>query len=369
MDVLIAGAGVGGLALTHGLRRRGHRVRVLEAAAGLRRGGAGVTIFSNGHAALAGLGVSLDGLGGRMTELRLRTAEGRGVVRADLRMLRGPVRVIAREQLVDRLAEGLPDDVIRFDTPVTDVRTGDGRVVALDASGAEHEADVLVGADGYRSAVRRAVLDPAPAADVGWSTWQGLGPLLPDLARGTTGELIVGDAGLVGLLPAGDGLLQWWFDTRWTGDDPASAAAMLRERFATYAEPVPTVLATITDADIGRYPHVLHRVGDRWGSGAATLLGDAAHAFPPTQAQGANQALEDAWLLARTLTDPAADSLRRYERVRARRAGLVSRLAAREGVNQPPPRWMGPLLSALPPRLVGLAYRAQIRRFSDVRAG
>lgn len=63
--------------------------------------------------------------------------------------------------------------------------------------------------------MRRAVLPGRPARDVGWSTWQGLSPVLPELACGTTGSPVVGEAGLVGLLPAGGGVLQWWFDTRW----------------------------------------------------------------------------------------------------------------------------------------------------------
>lgn len=374
MDVLVAGAGVGGLALARGLLDRGHRVRVLEAAPGLRRGGAAVTIFSNGAAALATLGVDLDGAGGRTDTLAMRTADGRRAVTADLRVLHRatgrPVTVVARERLIDRLAAGLPADLVRFATPVDRVEVHDGYVTVVDAAGGEHRADVLVGADGYRSAVRRAVLGDRPARDVGWSTWQGLGPVLPELAAGTTGLLLVGDAGLVGLMPAGGGALQWWFDTRWgaTEPEPASAVAMLRERFGGYADPVPALLDAVTDADVGRYPHVLHDVPDVWGRGTTTLVGDAAHAFPPTQAQGANQAIEDAWLLGRLLdggTDPVA-ALRRYERLRARRARLVARVAGTESTNKPLAAPVRLIAAALPPAVVGRIHLALIRRYSSV---
>ncbi|WP_219416084.1 FAD-dependent monooxygenase [Pseudonocardia nigra] len=193
---------------------------------------------------------------------------------------------------------------------------------------------MLVGADDHASAVRRAVLAPAPAADCGWATWQGLTPALPDLAAGTAGRSFVGDAGFVGLMPAGGGLLQWWFDVPWcrSAPRPPSPVTWLRRRFAHYAAPVPDLLAAVSDADIALYPHVRHAVPTRWGTGPSTLVGDAAHAFPPTLAQGASQTLEDAWLLTRALRTAAhpVPALRRYERARSARVRPVSRLAATE---------------------------------------
>jgi len=65
-----------------------------------------------------------------------------------------------------------------------------------------------------------------------------------------------------------------------------------------------------------------------WGADRTTLIGDAAHVMPPALAQGANQSLEDAWVLASTLSDDACTaSLRRYEALRRRRVRAVSRLA------------------------------------------
>jgi FAD-dependent urate hydroxylase len=146
----------------------------------------------------------------------------------------------------------------------------------------------------------------------------------------------------------------------------------LGERFSRYPQPVTDLLAAIAPPSdqnrVHEYPHVLHEVKDRWGEGAVTLLGDAAHAFPPSQAQGANQALEDAWLLAKALDGggPVEDLLRRYEKVRARRVRRVSRLAATEITNRMPNavgRFVGRVLS---PAMAGRAHLALIRRFSSV---
>jgi FAD-dependent urate hydroxylase len=115
---------------------------------------------------------------------------------------------------------------------------------------------------------------------------------------------------------------------------------------------------------------VLSDVPDRWGDGVVTLLGDAAHAFPPSQAQGANQALEDAWLLSRALAvaAPVPDLLRRYEKVRARRVRRVSRLAATESTNRVPNLAGRIAWKVLSPAMAGLAYHVLIRRFSSVLA-
>jgi FAD-dependent urate hydroxylase len=368
VDILIAGGGIGGLALARGLAGCGHRVRVLEQAPQLRTGGAAVTIFSNGAAALAGLGAPLHGFGGRLDALRFDAAGGRTMVTADLTVLARrtgfPVTSVPRNRLIEHLAQAVP---VEFSREIVDVQVHPDGVTAIDATGERYEADVVVGADGHRSAVRRAVLDPAPAVENEWTTWQGLSPVLPELAEGTTGVCVVGRAGLVGLLPSGDGLLMWWFDVH--RPLVGSPAAALADRFAGYGPLVERLHEEIRDADLEPFRHVTHRVPDRWGDGGSTLLGDAAHAFPPTQAQGANQALEDAWLLSRALRAGPADvpaALRRYEALRARRVRKVSRRAAQERTNKPIVAPVRALVRMIPPSLIGKAYNAQLRGISSV---
>ncbi|GAA4440021.1 FAD-dependent oxidoreductase [Phytohabitans houttuyneae] len=372
MDVVIVGAGVGGLALASGLVASGHRVRVFERAPAPRTDGAAVTIFSNGAAAAAGLGVPLDGLGGRIETLTFCLSDGRAFVRTDLEVMRARtgfgVATVPRAAILARFAGALPPGTITYGREVTSVTLRPDGVSIVDGEGVGHAADVVVGADGYRSAVRRAVLDPAPAARNGWVSWQGLTRSVPEIAESAHARCLVGPEGLCGLMPAGDGLLQWWFDV----PEPAPAGRpvvdWLRARFTGYAEPVDQLLAGLNSADVQEFPHVLHEVRNEWGRGPATLLGDAAHAFPPSQAQGANQALEDAWLLRRALdgSGPVADALRRYERLRARRVRRISRLAASEVTNRPPSalaRAGGRLLGARP---MGRIYLATIRRCSSV---
>ena len=372
MDVLVAGAGIGGLALARGLHGApGVAVRVFEQAPAQRTGGAAVTIFSNGAAALAGIGAPLGDLGGRIDTMRFSTARGAKLFTVDLTVMARatgfPVATVPRDKLCAHLAAALPAGTVHFGRPVAGATAHAGGATAVDGHGDHHQADVLVGADGHRSAVRRAILDGAPARDCGWTTWQGLSPILPELAGAHTGVCVVGPAGLCGLMPAGEGLLQWWFDVHEPIVGPP--VPVLRERFGGYAEPVRAALDALDGAVVESFPHVVHEVPDRWGAGAATLLGDAAHVFPPSQAQGANQALEDAWLLSRMLSadeNAIPATLRAYEARRAPRVRRVSRMAARETTNKPAPRLAALASRLVPPTLAGRAYTRLIRRFSNV---
>src|ERR1700754_3878903 len=126
MDVLISGTGIGGLALAGGLVRDGHTVRVLEAAPTLRTGGAAGTIYSNGGAALDGLGAPLpDDLGGRIDRMEARDDRDRPIFRFDLTVLRRrtgfPVVTVPRDRLLRHLAGGLPDGTLTFDRAVENV--------------------------------------------------------------------------------------------------------------------------------------------------------------------------------------------------------------------------------------------------------
>lgn len=371
MRVVIVGGGVGGLALAYGLRRRGVEVVVLERYDAPATGGAAVTLYSNGLAALAGLGADTGDLGAPIAALEVRRATGALALRADLSRMADRfgfgVRTVPRRLLLNRLGADDPR-AVRYGQAVVEVLADKPAVRTAD--GTVHEGDVVVGADGHRSIVRASVLDPEPASEVGWATWQGLTPVLPDIADGRTGVLTVGAAGLVGTMPAGAGLCQWWFDVRGDTSSPTPLAD-LRAGFADYAEPVPSLLCSIEERELSGFRHVLHKVRPQWGTGAVTLIGDAAHAFPPSQAQGANQALEDACMLQRALTATPAgadlpDILRSVEGRRAARVRIVSRLAASERTNKPASPLLAVMTGRIPASMAGAAYARLVRRFSSV---
>ncbi|NUT09065.1 MAG: FAD-dependent monooxygenase [Nonomuraea sp.] len=357
MRVIVAGAGVAGLAVARGLLNAGHDVEVYEEAPELRTAGGSVTLWPGSTAILDEIEVDRTELGRRLETMESWADDGRRLFTMDLtaaeRRFGRPSVHVARRELVEALAEGVP--VVygaRVEHAVPE------RAEVRLAGGSTVRGDVLVGADGRRSAVRAALWGDDRATLSGWVTWQGFTTAPTSLTERRRAVMIAGRRELCGLIPAGAGRLLWWFDVRavpggpFWGDDP-DIVARLRERFAGWADPVPTVLETMTDVDF--FPHHRHPISPVWGKGPTTLAGDSAHTMPPTMAQGANQALEDAWLLTRSI----GGDLRAYERARARIARRPAMIAATELTNM-----QRAFAGLIPDRVATSLYTASLLRFS-----
>jgi FAD-dependent urate hydroxylase len=366
---LIIGAGVGGLAAARALLADGHEVAVFEQASALRDGGAAVTLWSNGTGILSELKVSLDHAGAPVEVMEQRDSRGRLLLAVDVGRSAAhyghPHVCLPRRRLLERLADGLPPAMVSYGRACAGFTQDEAGVRVDFADGSLATGDVLIGADGRNSVIRDALWGGDPAEPSGWATWQGVTALPHPFIAPGHGVLFTGPAGLCGLMPAGEGLLQWWFDQRWTPETPlpSSPVAALRARFGDWAAPVREVLAAVTDQDAGFFPHYRHAVPATWGAGPVTLVGDAAHSMPPTRAQGANQALEDAWALAAALRQGgnAVDALRSYEHTRSRTAAFVARQAAKEGTNEIP-SW---LIRLVPAGLAAALYTRWLKQASN----
>ncbi len=379
MRVVVVGAGIGGLALAVGLHRRGHEVVVLERAPVLRTGGAAVTLWSNGTAALHALAeVDPTPHGRVLTSLRTVTPQGRPVMHVDVAALSGrlgsPTACVPRDRLLLLLAALLPEGTVRLGHRATgvDTHTGDGSAArVLLADGRHLAADLVVGADGTGSVVRAALTPGAGPRPTGWTSWQGLTRVLPDVAGSSTALGVLGPEGYVGLIPAGDGLLQWWFDVPERLPAGASPLVALRTRFGSWPGPVAELLRSVEQDTLSPWEHLAQPVAPTWGRGAITLLGDAAHTMPPSLSQGVNSTLQDAAVLAAGLDTvaagrPLAPALRRYEATRARQVRPVARLAATES-SITYRRSSVAAMRLMPDALAGAVYGRLVRRSSPVR--
>ncbi|WP_461142670.1 FAD-dependent oxidoreductase [Spelaeicoccus albus] len=366
MTAVIAGAGVCGLATAHALAASGVSVDVFERGRALLREGSAVTLWGGGTGILESLGVPVTDLGVRLETMERWTPSGDKVLSIDLtrseKRFGSPAISVTRAELIDALSAGLPVGTVHFGSACTDAADLGTRARLNLDDGSVHTGDFLIGADGVHSAVRAAIRGDT-AREMGWTTWQGLTPVDCSVTNGTSGVMVVGPEGMCGMNPAGNGLLQWWFDVPGSSDD--DGVETIHRAFGSWeCDDVQKVLAAAHSSDMQPFVHLRHTVHKRWGRGRITLAGDAAHAWPPSLAQGANQALEDAWVLGRVVGRATTDletiaALRDYEDERYRRAALVSALSGAEVTKKPAP---GVFLKSLPDGLLS-SQNAQLTKF------
>jgi 2-polyprenyl-6-methoxyphenol hydroxylase-like FAD-dependent oxidoreductase len=337
MEAVIAGGGIGGLAVAAGLHRRGWRVTVLEQTPGFSVAGAAISLWPNAFRALDAVGVT-DGLGSDRLGAAggLRDWRGRWIVRTDSAAALGHMAaavVAHRHDLRTALLAHVPEESRMTGVRVRGVRV-EGERAVVEHDGGELAADLVVGADGVHSAVRAALWpDAAPPEYAGHVAWRLVLPR-PESLTPVWAETW-GPGAVFGMFPVGDDRVYCYGSATAPpgGRSPDTELAELRRRFGDWCEPIPAVLAAATEDMVLRNDiHALPPL-PTYVRGPVALLGDAAHAMTPNLGQGGCQALEDAATLAVAVeTQPdLVTALRRYDELRRPRTQALARKSRMSG--------------------------------------
>jgi salicylate hydroxylase len=358
--ILVSGAGIGGLAVALRLRDHGHQVTVLERTPEPRDIGGGILVPPNSMRILHQLGLEaqIAAVGVRPSSRQVRRwADGSTIAVAPLgdavqEMYGAPYMVMHRADLHGVLLEaatastpGKPDIEVRFGTEVVDSDTVGEEAVATDAGGEEYRADVLVGADGLHSAVRRSIglLDePTFEGNILWWALLPIEEVRKDPRNAWVEEtlsVVVGPERHVVHFPVRRGeFVMLAAIVPWTAELPESWSAVgdreaAIEPFTSWDDSLFELMKLAKV--VHPWPLLDRDPFDYWTKGRVALLGDAAHPMLPHQAQGAAQAVEDAWVLAEKLRDadprdvPAA--LSAYEKGRIVRATAIQQASRDHG--------------------------------------
>lgn len=353
--VTVLGAGVAGLAVARACALRGAEVTVLEQAEAIREVGAGLQVTPNGAAVLRALG-----LGPELAATTLRAEavelcdglDGSRVLRMDLARLRPDLgwHLTHRSDLIDLLAEGARSAgvQVRLLQKVDRIDLSGDRPLLRSAQGAERVADLLIGADGLHSVLRAELNGRVAPFFTRQVAWRAVIPAEPGAQP--VAEVHMGPGRHLVSYPLRGGRLRNivaveernnWVEEGWSLRDDPIAVQLAFEGFS------PRVRGWLDQIDtLWLWGLFRHPVAEHWGrvlpKGMAVILGDAAHPTLPFLAQGANMALEDAWVLADTLDrlGPGAAGLAAY---RAARADRCSRIVTAATANARAYHLSGPL--------------------------
>jgi 2-polyprenyl-6-methoxyphenol hydroxylase-like FAD-dependent oxidoreductase len=333
LTIAIAGGGVGGLTAAIALDRRGHDVRLFEKAASFTDVGAGLSLWPNALAALGRLDLERQVMdcGYWEDDGAIRSPDG-----AVLRELENTNLMILRSELQRVLVAALGDIPVALGARCTGVSANGRAPVLRLADGTSVEADLVIGADGIRSAVRQSIApDDDPPRYSGLCAWRGV-VRAPDMVD--SAWLSVGNGLQFLAAPLVDDHVYWsplvrLDEGRWDGI--SDHRGFLLDRFRAWHEPIPT-LVDRTPNDVLLPTPVYFRPPPTWVTrGRVALIGDAAHPMTPDLGQGGCQAIEDAVVLADCVSSGSDDielALRQFAERRLGRIRRVVREARQLGV-------------------------------------
>jgi 2-polyprenyl-6-methoxyphenol hydroxylase-like FAD-dependent oxidoreductase len=345
-QILIVGGGIAGLSLATALHRQGYTPELVERSTTWPVVGAGINLPANGVRVLRALGV---GEAADQTATVLRRwgffdQQGELLCETDLEELWrdvGPCLGIARARLQKILLTGAAAVPHRLGVSLTGLTQDDDRVAASFSDGTSGDYDLVVGADGIHSTVRKLAVTTASPSYAEQMVWRSIIPTRPPEILDNM-MILLGEGCYFGLVPIGEGCTYGFAGVEGKRfDDPLTGRLeRVRRRFAGFGGPVPRYLAAL-QRDEQLYVAPIEWVElDEWYRDRVVLIGDAAHAGPPHMGEGGCMAMEDALVLAEVLrtADSSEGALETYVRRRRPRADWVqeqSRTAAKAFVLPP----------------------------------
>ena len=341
--IAIVGGGLAGLAAAHALQTFGMKAEVFETAPALGEIGAAVNVSPQAVKALQAIGVGdqVAAVGNTSPGIYTRNMQTGEFLELNDRhkaaaRYGAPYYTFHRADLLDALASGLDHSSIHLDHRLTGIAERSDRILLAFANGTEVEAEIVIGADGVRSVIRQALYGDDNPTYTGQMVWRALlnGGDVPAEVLEPTGHIqwvgpgchllayYIRGRKLVNIVTQED--TDKWVEEGWsTRGDPDE----MRLSFPNPEPRLETLLSVVSACS--KWGLFTRPLTQNWGRGRIQLIGDAAHAMLPNAGQGACQAFEDAYILARWLEacrDPV-EAFANFRRIRIPRVHGVQRLS------------------------------------------
>ncbi|WP_425826824.1 FAD-dependent oxidoreductase [Streptomyces fractus] len=308
--VAVIGAGPAGMAAALSAHQAGHHVTLFERSPEARPAGNILNLWPAPIKALGLLGVDIEDLGAPCESI-FRNTRGHQRVRVHLpdqvvRDYGGGFIGLLRPDLYERLVAALPPGVLRTECAVERIEQHEEGVRVHLADGGTHDADVVVGADGINSLVRRTLWGESPIRPHNLQLYGGF--TLDGSVDAPRGQCVLTHSPTVqgawtAIRSKGRDGFQWWVLHAHDIANPVpsdlhGAASRLA---AAFPHPLPQLIAATDPVNVQSWPIRDRKPLKQWSSGRVTLIGDAAHPTSPYAAYGAGMATEDGYFLGRAL--------------------------------------------------------------------
>ena len=328
-EIAVLGSGPAGMAAALALLKAGHAVTVYERYREARPAGNILNLWPPPLKALRDMGVDIEKLGYPCHTTFRNT---KGYVRAEVRLPESVEREygggfigLLRPDLYKRMLESIPEGTIHFGQSVTRIESEIDLVRLHFSDGETKEVDVLIGADGIDSTVRKHLWGDSPKRPHNLHVIGGF--TLEDVPGAEKGEVVLSHSQTIqgtysSILSDGKEGYQWWMLEAWADEQPGPEK--LREHakhLAVGFRPELQEMISVTrEQDLQRWAIRDRQPLTRWSKGRITLAGDAAHPTSPYAAYGAGMSICDGYFLGQCLarvdlreSRAVVDALQAYE--------------------------------------------------------
>ncbi len=332
--IVIIGGGIAGLTTALCLEYYGYKNYIVyEQAPEFKEIGAAISLWPNALKVYKKLGLydQLMEKWGEINTAFIKTDSGKVLAKTkpkyDL-----PLVCIHRADLHSVLFKSIPKEKLHPNYKLKEIKIIQNVSKVYFENGDEISADIIIGADGINSIVRRFIINDGTPIFRGYNIWRGIAELR-DVPSGYSSETW-GKGRRVGIVPIKDNKFGWWVtvneDENQT-DEPTGAIRKLLELFGQWHQPIPQLFENSPEI-------IKNKIGDRlptkgWSKNNIVIVGDAAHPTTPNLGQGACMAIEGAFLLSKclTLNSNNQSAFKKYEELHFKRSADIIKQSLQNG--------------------------------------
>jgi len=336
MKVTIIGAGIGGLTLAIALQKKGIEVEIFEATSAFKKVGAGIVLAINAMQIYQRLGLAeqLKLKGNCLEKMAITSANLKSLTKNEMAYFEAKYGLnnvaIHRATLHEVLLSELSKIPLHLNKKLKKLEERTEGIQLQFWDGSTHQAEIVIGADGIHSGVRQSIFPQSKERFSKQLCWRAVLPFKLEKGMEYTMREAWGAGRRFGIVPIENNQVYWFACASYQKNaQEAFNATNLSELFSNF-DPIVTELIEATPSD----QIIEAELSDlellkTWHKGKVCLMGDAAHATTPNMGQGANQAIESAWVLADCLAKEAdyKTAFESYQKIRQAKASQIVKMS------------------------------------------